>query len=191
MKRIVVLGATGSGKTMLGKTLSEKLKMPAIDLDEIHWLPGWQERDHTEARRMIDEATQKPEWVISGNYKKFQDIFWPRADVMIWLDYPFYFVFMRLLNRSLRRVVGRQAICNGNYETWKKLFSKDSIIVWLFKSYWRRKKEFGDIFSHPEQYPHWKLVRLKSAEETETWLNAAVLKEPSLTKSLLPLAGEG
>ncbi len=170
MHRIVIIGATGSGKTTLGRRLAEKMDIPAVDLDDIHWLPGWQTRDVEEARRLIDAATQKPAWTVSGNYGKLQDIFWPRADTMIWLDYPFVLVFFRLLRRSIRRIVDRQAICNGNFETWPKFLSKESVMIWLFQSFRRRKRENGRIFSNPDQYPHLTLIRFQHPKETELWL---------------------
>lgn len=176
LQRIVIIGSTGSGKTTLGQMIAARANIPAIDLDNINWLPGWQSRDLTEAREMIDTETQQPAWVVSGNYRRIQDIFWPRADTMIWLDYPFPLVFWRLLKRSTLRIVDQQAICNGNYETWPKFFSKDSIMVWLFQSFRKRKREFGAIFDHPEQHPHLQLIRLRHPRETARWLNTAFKK---------------
>lgn len=174
LQRIVIIGTTGSGKTTLCRKLSAQLGIPAIDLDDIYWLPGWQERGLDEARGLVDAATQKPAWVISGNYRQLQDVFWPRADTLIWLDYSFSLVFCQLLKRSLNRILDRQSICNGNYETWRKFFSKDSIIIWLFKSFWRRKRECGEIFAHPERYARLRLMRFRHPSETEAWLKSTL-----------------
>lgn len=170
MRRIIITGTTGSGKTTLGRNLAKKLDIPSIDLDEINWLPGWQERDLQESRQILDTMTQPPAWVISGNYSKLQDVFWHKADTLIWLDYSFFRVFWQLLSRSIRRIVGKQAICNGNYEQWGKLFSRDSIMLWFFQTFYRRRRKGLDIFAHPEQNPHLTLVRFRHPREAALWL---------------------
>lgn len=45
----------------------------------------------------------------------------------------------RLLRRTVIRVVDRQPICNGNVETPRQAFSRDSIIVWHFRSFARKR----------------------------------------------------
>ena len=44
IQRMVIIGATGSGKTTLGRRVAQKLRLPLVDLDELHWLPGWKAR---------------------------------------------------------------------------------------------------------------------------------------------------
>lgn len=170
MQRIVIIGVTGSGKTTLGCSLAKKFSIPTIDLDDIHWLPGWQTRDLAEQRRLVNNATNADGWVVSGNYSKLKDIYWQKADTIIWLDYPFMFVFCRLLKRSLVRIIDKRPICNGNYEFALKLVSRDSIMIWLFRSFNKRKKAGNDLFAQPDLYPDVKLIRLKNERETATWL---------------------
>jgi shikimate kinase len=40
MQRIVVFGASGSGKTTIGRWLAEQRGLPFADLDDLHWCPG-------------------------------------------------------------------------------------------------------------------------------------------------------
>ena len=171
MRRIVIIGVTGSGKTTLGRNISAKLGVPAIDLDELHWLPNWQTRED-QFPQLVEEATKGSSWVISGYYRRVQPIFWPRADMLIWLDYSFPRIFWQLLRRSVLRIINQQAICNGNYETWRKFFSKDSIMVWFFQSCRRRRQAAKDIFSHPEQHPHLTLLQFRHPKETKKWLES-------------------
>lgn len=172
LQRIIIIGTTGTGKTTLGKNLSAKLGMSAIDLDDLHWLPDWQARDVDSFRALVVEATANPAWVVSGNYSRVQDIFTPLADTMIWLDYSFPLVFKQLIQRSIRRILNGEACCNGNYETWGKFLSKESIIVWLFKSFRKRKRTAGEIFAHPENYKGVTLIRFRKPQETAAWLRS-------------------
>lgn len=180
MQRLVVIGATGSGKTTLGRRAAEKLGLPLVDLDELHWMPGWKARLPDEFHELTEQATDQESWVVCGNYSHVRDAVWPKADALIWLDYPFMLVLRRLLVRTFKRIHDKQEVCNGNVETWGQAFSKDSILVWLFSSYWRRKEAYQKVFRDPGLYPKARYIRLKSPQEAENWL--AGLK-PAATKT--------
>lgn len=172
IQRMVIIGATGSGKTTLGKRVAEKLRLPLVDLDELHWLPGWKVRLPDEFHDLVEEAAAGTEWVVCGNYSVVRDAVWPRAEAIVWLDYPFFLVFRRLISRTLRRIHDRKEVCNGNVETWSQVFSKDSIIAWLFRSYWRRREAYQKVFRDPGLYPGARYIRLKSPQEAEAWFNS-------------------
>ena len=100
-------------------------------------------------------------------------IVWQNAEVIIWLDYPFQIIFWRLLLRTIRRVVFQEELWNGNRERiWMhlKLWSEESLFHWLFKNYWRRKREYPILFALPEN-AHLKIIRFKHPKEAETMLN--------------------
>ena len=169
MKRIVIIGATGTGKTTLAQQLSAKGALDFIDLDELHWLPDWQVRDASDFQQRVAAAVTADAFVVSGNYREVRNVIWARADTVVWLNYPFWFVFCRLLRRSILRAVDKRKVCNGNTEPWSKYLSSDSIMVWLFKSYWRRKREVRAILDNPSVYPHITFLEFKNPKDTEKW----------------------
>jgi adenylate kinase family enzyme len=169
MKRIAIIGTTGSGKSTLASALASKVSAPHTELDYLNWLPGWQERDRVEFRALVDEATSKPTWVIDGGYSEVRDLVWGRADTIIWLNYRFPRTMLQLLRRTYRRNISKEPCCNGNYESWRLSFSKDSIIVWLFKSYWKNCRNYPKYLS---EYANGKSVHIfRSPKETQDWLN--------------------
>lgn len=43
--RILIIGDSCSGKTTMGRRISTQTGIPHLDLDEIHWLDNWTEKD--------------------------------------------------------------------------------------------------------------------------------------------------
>jgi adenylate kinase family enzyme len=176
MQRIVILGPTGSGKTTLGHKLAAKLGLKAIDLDDLHWKPAsegaWQNRTTEEMLVLADAAAAGDKWIIMGNYSKVKDVIWARADAFIWINYPFYRVFWQLLRRSVMRAIDKNPICNGNTESWRLMFSKKSIIVWLFQSYDRLEKRYEEHFAGAGKNLAARYIRLRSPRETEAFLQS-------------------
>jgi adenylate kinase family enzyme len=176
-QRVVVIGTTSSGKSTLAKALAERLGLAFVELDALHWGPNWTPASLEDFRNSVESVLSNGSglacWVVAGNYHVVRDLIWPRAEAVIWLDYPFPIVFWRLLTRMVRRAVLREELWNGNRERfWPhlKLWSEDSLFHWLFKTYWRRKRETPILLAQPE-HTHLCLLRFRSPEEVEYWLS--------------------
>jgi adenylate kinase family enzyme len=102
MRRVLVIGAPGSGKTTLSTRLAAKLGIPVHYLDHHHWLPGWQYRDDADAREAVRAIAETPAWVMDGNFSGTFDLRMPRADTLVWLDYPRATCIRRVLKRAIR-----------------------------------------------------------------------------------------
>lgn len=170
MKRIAIIGITSAGKTTLAEKIHIRCAIPHIDLDALYWGPGWTETPPNIFRIKVADALQGETWVASGNYSKARTVIWTRADTLIWLDYPLFFILQRLWSRTLNRVITHQDLGNGNRESWREQFwSRDSIFLWAIKAHKRYRREFPTLFTLPE-YSHLHLLRFRNAYETERWL---------------------
>ena len=171
-RRIVIIGTTSTGKSTLAERIAHRFDLRCIDLDALHWEPGWQEAPLEVFRGRISSAIQSPAWVVAGNYHSARDLVWSQAEAVIWLDYYFPVVFGRLWKRTWRRWWRQELLWGTNRESlWNhlKLWSDESLFKWLFKTYWRRKREIPQLLALPE-YGHLKPIRFKTPEETERWL---------------------
>lgn len=150
-KRIVILGTCGSGKSTLAKKLSHELKLPHVELDALAWNPNWEMASDELFRKRVQEALEQDAWIVDGNYSVARDLIWPRAEVAIWLDYPLSILVRRLLKRTAKNCARNQELWPGCRESiWMQLFTRNSIFVWLFKNYWKKKRTFPDaLAAHP------------------------------------------
>jgi adenylate kinase family enzyme len=169
-QRISVVGTTGSGKTTLAQRIAQQLQIPHVELDALHWEPGWIAASDQVFRDRVAEALAGDRWVVDGNYSKVRDLVWSRADTVVFLDYPFWLVMNRLLRRTVRRSLKQEELWNGNRENVRQsFFSQDSILVWLLRTYQRNREKYPALFRQPE-YAHLSVIHLQSPKTTEDWL---------------------
>jgi adenylate kinase family enzyme len=81
--------------------LAERSRLPLVHLDFHYWRPGWQLPDSKEWRAQVIALADAPAWIMDGNYSNTYDIRMPRADTLVWLDYPRSICMRRVLLRTL------------------------------------------------------------------------------------------
>ena len=168
--RIAVIGTTGSGKTVLARELAQRLGVSHVELDALRWDPNWTEAPNDIFRKRISQALKADAWVADGNYSIARDIVWSQANTLVWLDYPLRVIMWRLFWRSLRRSVTKEELWNGNRERFRIQFlSRDSLLLWALKTYWRLRRQFPLLFEMPE-HTHLRVVHLSSPRATKRWL---------------------
>lgn len=147
MQRVVIVGTSGAGKTTLGKRLATALHAPFIELDAVHWQAGW--TPNPEFASDVLQKLDTPRWVVDGNYSsKGQSEILERADTIIWLDYSVGTKLWRLSSRSLRRIMTREVLWNGNTETLEGQFwGGDALFIWFFKTHWKQRRRYTALFA--------------------------------------------
>ncbi|MBN2460133.1 MAG: AAA family ATPase [Candidatus Cloacimonetes bacterium] len=102
MKRILVLGCSGSGKTCLALTMSEILHLPVVHLDSYYWQPGWQSTPPEIWQQIVTELCAQENWIMDGNYHSSLSSRKARADTVVYLEASRWKCFRRILDRRLR-----------------------------------------------------------------------------------------
>ena len=88
MRRVLVLGCPGAGKSTLARSLGEALSLPVVHLDKLWWKSGWVNRTEGEFDALLDAVLLGEEWVIDGNYLRTLPRRLERCDAVVLLDYP-------------------------------------------------------------------------------------------------------
>ncbi len=165
--RIFIYGVTGSGKTTLAAEIAQRTGLPWHSVDDLTWCPGWEQVPVEEQRRRFEAICAGERWVLDTAYSSWLDVPMARAQLIVALDYPRWVSLGRLLRRTLARVMDHRAICNGNHESFRQAFSSDSIVLWHFRSF-ARKRVLMRSWAREPAGPD--VVRLTSPRATRAWL---------------------
>lgn len=164
MRRVSVVGNTGSGKSTVAWALAARLDVPWVELDAIYHQPGWQPLPAQEFRARVAAAVAADSWVVDGNYSVVQDLVWARADTVVWVDSPRWTVMGQLLWRSLNRAALRTTLWNGNREQWRNLFTlnpEHSAIAWAWSQHGVYRHRYSAATTDPG-WAHLRFVPLRS-----------------------------
>ncbi len=125
VKRIVLIGCPGTGKSTLAIKLAEQTKLPVLHLDkDWHAKNRWSndvDQKCKQWRKHIAELLKEPAWIMDGNYTSTLDLRIPAADLVIFLDYP--------TTTALNGVLKRRMMYRGTHtrtdmpEGWREQFN--------------------------------------------------------------------
>jgi adenylate kinase family enzyme len=167
-RRVAVAGTSGSGKTTTAGRIAALLGLPYVELDDLHWGPGWTPRETFLAD--VRELTAQESWVTDWQYRVARPLVAARADVIVWLDLPVRVRLWRVARRTVTRRVLRVPLwraANVEPPLWTALRDEEHIIRWAWST--RRKLDrLPELLAR--DHPHVTLVRLRSAREVERWL---------------------
>jgi adenylate kinase family enzyme len=88
VKKVLVIGCGGAGKSTFAKRLGAATGLPVIHLDRIYWRPGWVEMPKPEFAAILDEILARDAWIMDGNYSGTLAMRMAAADTIVWLDPP-------------------------------------------------------------------------------------------------------
>ncbi|HEX9962862.1 MAG TPA: DNA topology modulation protein [Pyrinomonadaceae bacterium] len=168
MKKILVIGSSGAGKSTFSRRLSEKTGLEVIHLDRLYWKPNWVETtDKTEWKAVVEKALAGDVWIIDGSYSGTLPMRLEKCDTVIFLDMPRALCVYRLLKRlALHRPGARPDMADGCDEKFDWEFIK--FIKWTWNYPARSKPKVEALLKSCENEK--KIIRLKSKREIENFL---------------------
>ena len=169
MMRVSIVGTSGAGKTTLAKKLAAQLGCKRIELDAINWHDSkrdLQRDDPTEFKRLVLKAVNDDVWVCDGNYAIVRPMVLARATHLIWLDYSRPVVMSRVIRRSFIRALSREALFDGNHESFRRWIESEHPVRWAWETFYRRRADYQALVADPANR-HLSVVRIFRPREVE------------------------
>jgi adenylate kinase family enzyme len=174
-QRISVVGASGSGKTHLARTLSWRLGLPLHELDRVRVevASGASPAEGFEQR--ADELAQEERWIIDGHYCSVRHVIWTKADMVVWLNYPLHLIARRLMSRYTRKFVpvrapGAAGATKSSVREIGPPVSWKGRMRRVMRNL-RERREYGELLRSP-QYQGLQVVELRSHKMTLEWIDS-------------------
>lgn len=170
MRRVVVVGPCGSGKTTVARSIAGRADLPCTDLDELFWRPGWSMAPVDEFRAAVADVAAGERWVVAGNYTTtIRDLLWPRADTLVWLDLPRTLTMARVVRRTVEDLVRRREVFTGCWQTPRVVRQTRLLpVAWEQSATFRAR--YPELLAD-DAAAHLLAVRLRSAGHVREWLD--------------------
>lgn len=88
MKKVIVIGSPGAGKSTFSRKLRDKTGLPLFYLDMIWHKPDKTNITREEFREELEKIFKKDAWIIDGNYLWTLEMRLKACDTVFFLDYP-------------------------------------------------------------------------------------------------------
>ena len=117
MKKIIVIGSSGAGKTYFSRRLGEHLAIDVIHIDQEYWRAGWEEPSKDEWKATLENLLKRDSWIIDGNFGSTIEMRLSACDTAIFLDIRRTLCIWRVIRRTLRFYKRRRPdMAEGCYE---------------------------------------------------------------------------
>lgn len=163
MKRILVIGSGGAGKSTFARRLHEATGLKLIHLDKVFWQPNWTEMPKDEWKKQVENLVKGDEWIMDGNFGGTMEMRVKACDTVIFLDMPRTLCIYRALKRvAAYRKTTRPDMAEGCDEKFDLEF-----LSWIWNFSKTTKPKIEKLL---EKYRNEKkIIRLKSKKEVESF----------------------
>ena len=166
-RRVLVAGASGAGKTTLAIRVAHLLGLRHTEIDALFHGPGWVPRPEFVAD--VHALVAREAWTTEWLYDDVRELLADRADLLVWLDLPRWFVLAQVTRRTLRRRLRREELWNGNVEPGLLTIFTDPehIVRWSWTGHRRLAARIAAV---QESRPDLPVVRLRSRRAVRRWV---------------------
>jgi len=162
MKKILIIGCSGAGKSYLARKLRDILHIDLYYLDCLYWKENWTSIEKEEFDKKLDEILIKDSFIIDGNYKRTLERRVIASDTIIYLDYDNLFCLNEVYKRNGKE---REDL---PYELYKTEVVDDEFRTYIenFNDVERPK-----IYNILSKYPDKKIMIFKNRDELNKWVD--------------------
>ena len=159
MKKIIVLGCSGSGESTFAIKLHEKLGLPLYHLDNIWWKDDRTHISREEFDEKLDGLTKLDSWIIDGDYSRTYEKRIVACDTIFFLDYS--------EDVCMDGIAGRVGQKRPDIP-WTE-DELDPELIELVRNYGKENRlKLLELFA---RYPEKNVIAFKTREEAAKWIS--------------------
>ena len=159
LKKIIVIGCPGSGKSTVSRALHNKTGIPLYHLDMMYWNADKTTVEKSVFLERLSVVLEKDEWIIDGNYGSTMELRMAASDTVIFLDYP--------LDVCLDGIKERRGKPRSDMP-WIET-EEDAEFIEFIKSYNEQQKP--KVLELLKKYSDKNIIILESREQADAFLN--------------------
>ena len=159
MKKVIVIGCPGSGKSTVSRALHDKTGIPLYHLDMMYWNADKTTVEKSVFLERLTAVLEKNKWIIDGNYASTMELRMAACDTVIFLDYPLYVCLDGIKERH-----GKPRSDMPWIET-----EEDAEFIEFIKSYNEQQKP--KVLELLKKYSDKNIIVLESREQADAFLN--------------------
>jgi adenylate kinase family enzyme len=170
MRRVLVIGSGGAGKSTFAIELAKRTGLPLVHLDALYWQPGWQPLSKSAWASTVERLIAEERWIMDGNFGGSLERRLAACDTVVFLDLPWWICLWRVIGRRVRHH-GRtrpemSAGCNERLD-WAFLW-------WIFSYPWQRRPAI--LRRLASLMPGQRAIILRSRQQAENLLDTINLR---------------
>ena len=163
MKKVIVIGCPGSGKSTVSRALHNKTGIPLYHLDMMYWNADKTTVEKSVFLERLSDVLEKDEWIIDGNYSSTMELRMAACDTVIFLDYP--------LDVCLGGIKERRGKPRSDMP-WIET-EEDAEFIEFIKNYNEQQKP--KVLELLKKYSDKNIIILESREQADAFLNGEKL----------------
>jgi adenylate kinase family enzyme len=101
IKKVLVIGPGGAGKSTFARRLGELLDIRVKHLDTYYWRAGWQMPEKSDWLQTVTELASGDAWIMDGNFGGTLDLRIKYCDTIVFLDMSRVVCLWRVLKRRI------------------------------------------------------------------------------------------
>ena len=161
MKKVIIIGCPGSGKSTFARKLHDKLSLPLFHLDMLYW-----NKDKTTVTKdvflnRLNDIMSKPEWIIDGNYSSTMEMRMSACDTVFFLDYP--------TSVCLEGIEARKGKSRPDMP-WTESGDTDAEFIYFIKNY--NSQTRPEVIKLLEKYSSKNIIVFHSRNDADEYLSS-------------------
>ena len=160
MKKVIVIGCPGSGKSTFARALHDITGLPLYHLDMMYWNADRTIVSQDVFRARLAETIKKDSWIIDGNYGSTIELRLQACDTVFFLDYP--------LDVCMDGIISRRGKERPDMPWIESEDDVDEEFIEFVKNY--NSENRPEVVALLEKYADKEIIIFKSRDEADNFL---------------------